>query len=737
MPLQQEKRLLNLNTPLGEDVLFLTSFSGDEEISRLFSFQLELISEETSIQAKQIVGKNVTFSVERGEGERSYFNGFVSRFVAGDESIQGRRNYSAEVVPWLWFLTQTSDCRIFQNMTIPDIIKQVFDDLGFSDYDDSGIQGSHKEWEYCVQYRETAFNFVSRLLEQAGIFYYFVHEDGKHTLYLADSSNGYKDCEESTVDYPFDFSGIAIKDHLTAWEHQFSFRTGKWTHTDYNFKTPKDDLEATIDTTVSLDGNKQYEIYDYPGEYLQKSEGDAEVRWRMEEREVEYDVVHASSSCRTFFAGGRFAIGKHRSAGEEGKKFVITRIHHAAEETMAYETGGSGGMDYRNSFSCVPDSVTFRPERTTPKSVICGVQTAVVVGPDGEEIYCDEHGRVKVQFHWDRVGENDEKSSCWIRTANAMAGRQWGFVAIPRIGQEVVVNFLEGDPDRPLIVGSVYNADQMPHYKLPDEKNKIYFKTNSTKGGDGFNELMFDDTKDEERVFLHAEKNLDVRVKNDSKNRTYGNRHQIIGWEKDGNKGGDQKERVYQDKHLNVKRDQIEQIEGNYQLMVGNGEAENGGRVDLVVEKQMAVSIGADGQQINIEGDQQQKIEGSQSITVAGDQKEKVGSQSLTVQGAQQITSASTALEASGEVHLKGGNVVVEAGTQLTLKVGGNFVSITQAGVDIQGIMVKINSGGAAGSGAGSSPTAPDEPAAADVQQAQPAEPAKAHNSQTGQKSCD
>jgi len=757
MAISQETRLLNLTTPLGDNVLVLTAFRGHDEMSRLFHYELDMIADKTDIAAADIVGKNVTFSVERADGSRRYFNGFVSEFVAGDLE-DDRQNYSAVVVPWLWFLTQTADCRIFQTMTVVQIIEKIFQDLGFSDYEISEVKGAHKTWDYCVQYRETDFNFVSRLMEQEGIFYFFRHEDGKHTLVMADSATAYEDCDEKEVDYPTDVGSQALADHITDWEHRYEFCSGKWAQTDYNFETPKTSLMAKTNSVVDLPGIDKYEVYDYPGEYSETSDGQSETKLRMEEEEVEHDVGSASSLCKTFTPGGKFKIKKHQWPSEEGKTYLITSIHHTATEPAAYETGGAetGAIeDYSNTFTCIPDSDVFRPARITPKPLVSGVQTAVVVGPKGEEIYCDKYGRIKVQFHWDREGKKDENSSCWIRVAHNFAGRKWGFMAIPRIGQEVIIDFLEGDPDRPLIVGSVYNADQMPHYSLPDNQTRTYFKTNSSKGGNGFNELFFEDKKGKERVFMHAQKNMDVRVRNDSKTRVYGNRHQIIGWEKDGQKGGDQKERVYQDKHLNVKRDQVEHIEGNYQLMVGNGEADAGGSMDLVVEKNANLKVGQDGLNLIVEGDRKEKTQGSQSLTVEGGRKEKlaslgqtvdgdcnqkVGNHSLDVGQKQNVKVGMThALEAGQEVHIKGGmNVVIEAGMQLTLKVGGNFVAIGPAGVDIQGTLVKINSGGAPGSGSGcspSSPDTPDDPEEAD--EASPTTPSPAHKEKTGQKSCD
>lgn len=722
MALKQKNRLLRLQTPLGEDVLVLTAFSGQEEISRLFGYELEMISDNNSVSAAQIVGKNLTFSIELVDGSLRHFNGVVIRFLAGDEDLEGRRNYRAEVVPWLWFLTRTSDCRIFQNKSVPEIIEQIFQDLGFSDYEISQVQGTHAKRDYCVQYRESDFNFVSRLMEEEGIFYFFKHEEGKHTLVMADQKEAYSDCPENEVDYPRDYGTQAVTDHITSWEHRYEFRSGKWSQTDYNFEdhpsrsesTPSKLMMTSEQSTVKLSNIEKYELYDYPGEYEDKDQGAAYTKIHMEEEEVEHDVVYAASNCRTFTPGGKFKIKNHRSASEQGKTFAVTSIHHWATETAAYETGSPVDDDYRNTFECIPDSVTFRPQRITPKPTVPGSQTAVVVGPKGEEIWPDKYGRVKVQFFWDREGERDETTSCWIRCTQTSAGKGWGSMFIPRVGQEVVVSFLEGDPDRPLITGVVYNADQMPAYTLPEEKTKSYIKTNSSPDGKGYNELRFEDKKDKEQIFVHAQRDFDKRVLNDSKERIYGNRHQIIGWEKDGEKGGDQRETVYQDKHLTVHRNQVEQIGGDMQLLIGGIEGD--GNQEIVVKGDKKELVG-NNNHLHIKADRNEKVDGNQSLTVGGDQQEKVG--------------IKHALEAGHEIHIKAGmKVTIEAGLQLTLKGPGGFVDIGPAGVTIQGTVVNINSGGAAGSGSGSSPTTPEDP-----QEAAPSEPALADNSKTGQKS--
>lgn len=718
MALKEDTRSLHLATPLGKDALHLVNFSGTEEISNLFHFELELISRDLAIKPVDIVGKNITVSIDFGKDDRHYFNGFVQRFVGGSHSVEGIRHYHATMVPWLWFLTQRTDCRIFQEMTVVEVIEKVFSELGLTDYDKSQVKGEHPKREYWVQYRESDFNFVSRLMEEEGIYYYFKQDNGKHTLFMADSIQGYGQCKEFDVECPStEQSQTSFQPHIRDWSHQYQLRSGAWAHTDYNFKTPTVDLGSNEKTVVKFENASKLEVYDYPGRYDEKKIGKSLSRLRMEEIESDHDIVFGTSDCKSFSAGHRFKVGKHRIEGEANMEYVLRRVtHHASGPS--YESGdGGGGNEYSNSFECFPSKISFRPPRITPKPVVHGCQTAEVTGPAGEEIHVDKYGRIKVQFHWDRLGKKDENTTRWIRCKQNIAGNKWGFMSIPRIGQEVVVDFLEGDPDQPLVTGSVYNEGQMPPYSLPDEKSKTYIKTNSTKGGQGFNELMFEDKSGEERVFIHAERDMDVRVKKDSTERIIGNRHQIIGWEKDGQKGGDQCEMVYQDKHLNVKRDQFEHIEGNMQLLIGGGQGDAGNQ-DILIEKDKTELIKGDSHLV-VQGASNQKVSGGLSMQVTGDSHTK--------------TSGNIAQESGpmGEIHLKGGmKVIIEAGMQLSLKASGGFIDIGPSGVTIQGMMVNVNSGGAAGSGSGCSPKAPKE-----AKKAAPKKPSNAHDSTSGMKS--
>jgi type VI secretion system secreted protein VgrG len=709
----------------GKEAFRLVSFSGHEELSRLFSFTLELESLRDDVLPDEILGKPVSFSVQDARNQPRHFHGYVSALAAASEE-KGPRRYRAEVVPWLWFLTRTSDCRIFAGKTVPQIIEAVFDELGFAVYDKLKPSRTYRKWEYCVQYRETDFNFVSRLMEQEGIFYYIKHEKGKHTLVLADSPQGYGS-ESKEVPFAYAYAEEAAPESVTHWTHQYQFVSGKYTLTDYNFKDQPAKAEQQpfklLETSTPGKANpklfdpKKYEIFDYPGEYDDKDADKAYSEAYVQEEDVAYNVVQGSSSCEFFTTGGKFKLVKHPADSENGE-YAIASVQHSAS---AAREGGEGG-NYGNSFTCIPADVAFRPARTTRKPGIQGVQTAVVVGPQGSEIHTDEFGRVRVQFFWDRYNTRmqpggDAKKQAepvWIRVGQIMAGKNWGAMFIPRVGQEVIVTFLEGNPDQPLVTGVVYNGDQTPPYNPKEEPTKSYIKTNSSTGGKGYNELRFEDKAGKEQVFIHAQRNMDARVGANSMESVSGDRHLIVGGEKDGKKSGDQFEMIYRDKHLKVHRNQVEHIGGDMQLLVGG--VDGPGNQDIVVKGEKKELIEKDSH-LHAKLNRNEKVDVNQSLTVGGDQQEKVG--------------MNHALEAGQAIHLKGGmTVVIEAGVQLSLKVGGNFVDISPAGVAIQGTMVMINSGGAAGSGAGSSPTAPQ-----DAKEASPTEPTPADSHKSGQTS--
>jgi type VI secretion system secreted protein VgrG len=501
----QDNRPMAVMTPLGKDVLLLRRFAGHEALSRLFSFELDLLSEVApAIDFDAMLGKPVTISVKHG-GHTRFVNGIVSRFAQGPNEGPFAV-YRAEVVPSLWLLTRTADCRIFQKMTVPDIITKVFTGLGFTDFR-LQLQGTFEPREFCVQYRETDFNFVSRLMEQYGLYYFFQHADGKHTMVIANTPSAYQPCRPEGVQFQRPTGGSpAPSQKVTDFSTAREIRAGRWSMNDYNFMTPQASLAVTATGAVP-DG--RLEVYDYPGEYLSKPAGEAVVKIRMEEEEMLRSVAQGASGCPQFVAGGRFKISGN-SRPELDESYVLTSVTHSATEPGYGMPGGPTAFTYDNSFSCIPAAVPFRPSRTTPRPSVHGSQTAAVVGIRGEEIHTDQFGRVKVQFHWDREGRRDENSSCWIRVSHPWAGRQWGTVATPRIGQEVIVDFLEGDPDQPIITGRVYNAEQMPPYALPAGAAISGTKSNTTTGGSGFNEMSLDDTKGKERITIHAQRDMQI-----------------------------------------------------------------------------------------------------------------------------------------------------------------------------------------------------------------------------------
>ena len=515
----QRNRFISITTPLGEDVLLLQGFTGHEGMSRLFCFQLDVRSTDPTIAAAQMLGQPVTLSLRLAEGSLRYMHGFVSRFVHSGSDVHFTA-YRAEVVPWLWFLTRSVDCRIFQRLTVPEIVKQVCNDLGFHDLT-LRLQGQFEPLEYCVQYRETAFNFVSRLMAQAGIFYFFEHTKDRHTLVLANTATAHQPCPgQARARCDYAAGAVLEEDLIIGWHQAQEVRSGQYTLTDYNFETPCTDLTVDSPSTVRLGRHDTYEVYDYPGAYSDRTQGEALATLRMEAEEARHTVVRGTSTCRAFTPGTRFDLVGHDQQAMN-TSYVLTTVRHVASVGHSYGTGAGAGTEaqYTNAFTCIPADVRYRPPRVATRPCVPGLQTAMVVGPKDEEVYTDTYGRVKVQFHWDRQGKRDENSSCWLRVAQPWAGKRWGAMFLPRVGQEVLVAFLEGDPDRPLITGQVYNAECLPPYELPAQKTQSGIKSRSTPGGsaESYNEWRFEDKKGVEELYLHAARDLRCLVTHDAR----------------------------------------------------------------------------------------------------------------------------------------------------------------------------------------------------------------------------
>jgi len=684
-------RLLRFDSPLGDDVLQLEAFEGSETLSQGFEYRLDLLSHEEGIDPLEIVGKAVTFHVI-GDGDTTRaWHGHVRRFSRGGLHPSGMRSYQAHIVPWTWFLSKRSDCRIFQGINIVDIIAQVFDDAGFSDYENSGLTGSYPELTYCVQYRETDLEFVSRLMEEEGIFTFFRHEEDKHTLVLADSDSAYSPCEQSEV--PFTEGSLAA-DHINRWVHGFEFVSGKWSHTDYNFESPRTDLRAETPTVVEVPGVSDHERYEYPGRYVDKTHGDAKAKVLMEAEETGYDVVEGASTCNSFRVAGTFTLTSHAFESENDKNYVLTAVQHSALDS-SYAQAGASSSFYRNAFQCIPETVVFRPQRLTPRPLVNGPQTAVVVGPDGEEIHTDEHGRIKVQFHWDRQGESNENSSCWVRVAQIWAGKSWGAQFIPRIGQEVVVEFLEGDPDRPLVTGSVYNGDLPVPYELPANKTQSGIKTRSSKDGAAanFNEIRFEDKKGEELLHIHAEKNRTEEVEND---------HSLhVGHDQTIKVENDRTETTGNDRMLTVGNDKTESVGNDKAVSVGaNHEETIGSNMTLDVSENRTMSIGSDlsntvggSMTLSVSSNREVTIGKSETVEVAKDAALTVGGSSeTTVAKGYSLEAKKIELTAQDEFSIKVGKAKLVMKKNGDITINGKKITLKGTGdVIVKGSKVKMN----------------------------------------------
>ena len=643
---------MRLETSLGDELMFL-GMDATEELGRMFEFNVDAFADSGTIKPDDLLGESATVSLEMDDKQTRYFHGRVCAIETGHARERGFQ-YRLSVRPWLWMLTRRTDTRVFQQLTVEEILRKVFEP--FNPKFDFQLTGTFPKYDYCVQYRESDFNFVSRLMEQEGLYYYFKHTRSDHTMVIVNAPSAHGphlnfDTFEfrEAIDAAIDFEGI------TEWRTRREIQSGQVLLRDYNFTKPKDVIEGKY--TSPRDGAlATLEVYDYPGRHSFAEEGEnAEIKrysqLRMEELQARYVLVEGAGTTRGMACGHKFSLQSHpRKDQNLGYLVVSTRFKL---RLSGYESG-SNQTTCTCSFSAIPDNEIFRSVCTAGKPVVNGLHTAIVVGPSADEIHTDKHGRVRVQFHWDRLGQKNDQSSCWVRVSSPWAGKAWGGVSLPRIGQEVVVDFLGGDPDKPLITGRVYNGDQTPPYALPANATVSTNKSRSSKEGskDNFNELRFEDLKGKEYVWFQAEKDFHQFVKNDATLLVKGKQDRI------------------------VRKDLTEQIDGAVKVKIGK---------DNVTE-----------------------VTGKNSLKVTGDVMTE-SSASISQKSATKTdvkVGTDLGVDAGMSVHLKAGmNVVIEAGIMITLKAGSSSIVIGPAGVSIVGQpLVLINSGGAAGSGAGASP---------------------------------
>lgn len=652
----QKNRPCAVSSPLGDDALLFAGMNGDDELGRLSEYRLDLLSESGSIVLHDILGQPVGVRIDRPGGNPRYFHGYVTEFA--HTGWRGRfATYQATLHHWLWFLTRAHNCRVFQNKTVVEIIKDVFNDYPASF--DASLSNTYEALPYCVQYRETDFAFVSRLMEAAGIYYFFRQDASSHTLVLADSYAAHNALEDAgSIRYlSGGASGTRGIECIDEWTLQGALQTHEQSAADFNFEMATN-REASIPLAqAALQSdfeNATAARFDYPGGFLTGAAAETVVRTRMEAVEAQAQRASGRSNVCAITPGGLFDLYDHPRA-DQNSHYLVTGARYAISYGGYESAGGAAeGLQFSCRFDALDSTHAFRTPLTTPRPSIRGPQTAFVTGNNDQEIWTDQYGRVKVRFHWDRSGVSDGDSSCWVRVAQSFAGKRWGALFLPRVGQEVVVEFLDGDPDRPLVTGTVYNAGMMPPYALPDNATRSAIRSDSFKGGETYSELRFDDKGGSEQLFLFAGRNQDNTVKNDSL------------------------ESVGKDRHLS--------IAGNHYAKVA------GDRHDTVV------------------GAHNGKIGGTLSFDVTGDTQHKSGGNiALSAAGRIDLKAMNITLEADQMLTLKvGGSTIVLAGESIS--ISGPTVAI------VGSAMVNINGGGAnsGGSAQAASPQAPEAPTEAD-----------------------
>jgi type VI secretion system secreted protein VgrG len=734
---------ITLQSALPPEDLRFESMTASAGLSVLGEAQLGLISEKPDLKPEDLLGTPMTVTVALREGAKRHFNGYVTRFGVG--ARRGRYfGYQATVRPWLWFLTRTSDCRIFQEMSVPDIVKKVFGDHGIADFE-LKLFRSYRKWTYCVQYRESDYNFVARLLEHEGIYWYFEHTDSAHKLVLVDSQSAH-DATPGFEALPY-FENVREvppdTDYVSRWSFAREVKTGQVVTTSYDFERPSTSLLAQKKKQRAYEMS-DYEQFDFQGDYTQADDGTHWADNRMDELQSRFELLRGASNAQGLCSGHLLELKRHPRE-DQNAEYLVT-----AESVQAHQaTGESGGAHaFTCDFSAIPSAQQFRPPRRTPKPFVQGPQTAVVVGPAGDEIFTDKYGRVKVQFHWDRYGNKDDKSSCWVRVSHPWAGKNFGVVQIPRIGQEVVVDFLEGDPDQPLITGRIYNAEQMPPWDLPANATQSGILTRSSKGGayGNANAIRFEDKKGSEQLWIHAEKNQDIEVENDETHSVGHDRTKTIGNDETTHVKHDRTETVDNNETITIGVDRSEKVGSNETISIGVDRTEDvGSNETITIGSDRSVTVGASetktvalqrthtvgvNETITVGAAQEITIGGLQVVTIGAVQTTNIGaSQSISVGAGQTVTigaahgvkvGAARSIECGAVLSTKVGadesravtggrstqvgkddalkvakNLVIDAGDSVTIKTGSASISMKKDGtITIKGKDITIDGSG-------------------------------------------
>ena len=633
----------------------LLEFRGHEAISQPYRFDLELVSERPDLDLQALLHKPAFLAFDpAGKG----IHGLVHRIAQG-ESGQRLTRYRLTLVPQLAYLAHRTNQRIFQHLSVPQIVAQVLEEHGIQ-ADAYRFQLGpvvYPPREYCVQYDETDLHFVQRLCEEEGIHYHFEHSTAGHVLVFGDDQTSFARLGQPTA-YLQDNGMTADEPVIKRFAVRIATRTSRVSRRDYDFEQPRLRMEAAYRGEPAANAMPQPDLedYDYPGRFTERARGKHLSQRALERHRHDYRLAEGDSDQTGLVSGHLLEISDHPRR-EWNDLWLLTEVLHEGKQPQVLEesitshvdTGDGFVQGYRNRFSATPWDIPFRPPLNHPKPKVLGSQTAVVTGPAGEEIHCDEYGRVKVQFHWDRHGQADDKTSCWLRVSSSWAGDRYGGIAIPRVGMEVLVTFLEGDPDQPLVTGCLYHKEHQVPYDLPANKTRTLFKTLSSPGGGGYNELRIEDRKGAEQIYIHAQRDWDENIEHD------------------------QKIRVGHERHDTVEANSYSEFRAEEHLTVA--------------------------------GDRKVEVKPDDHLTVGQTQHIKLGTAQLT--------------KAGREIHLKAGQkMVIEAGVELTLKAGGSFIKLDPGGITVSGPLARINAGGAPGKGSGIKIKPPVLPGVADSDKA-------------------
>jgi type VI secretion system secreted protein VgrG len=671
---QQTHFPVRITCPKAAEPLFFEQLTSHERLSEPYTLQLTVLSEKNNIQSQQLLGQPMTVLVEQPAGGDRYFHGIVSRFVqTGEQVLSGERvprqlfRYQLRLQPWFWFLTRAADCRVFQKKTVPDIFEAIAKDHGFHDYKLS-LTGTYDPREYCVQYRETDFNFLSRLLEEVGIRYFFKHEAERHIMVLADGSDAHQPAQSyAEVKFRLTAGSLQNEDSIESWWVESAVQPGSYVTTDFDFEKPKLSL---LKSSVKSRPHacSAFEVFDYPAssDGLTPSSVERLAKVRLEELQSSYERYHGTGShCVGLRTGAKFKLTQH-PLHDFQREYIIIGSSHSVVANQ-YASGADGTYSVSVAVEAIDSKTPYRPMRTTPKPVIQGTQTAVVVGTSGAEIDTDKYGRVKVQFPWDRVGKNDQNSSCWVRVAQVWAGKNWGAMHIPRVGQEVLVSFMEGDPDRPIVTGRVYNGESMPPYELPGNMTQSGLVSRSTKDGTAANcnEIRFEDKKGSEQLLFHAEKDLITEVEND----------------RSISVGHDETVEIKNDRASTVHNNETCKVDKDHATTIGNDEKRD-------VAKNRTATVGAD-EKLTVGGSQTTDVSRKYTLTAGEEIVLQVGASKLAMKADGTIQLNGVDIKIEGSVSLKQtAGVKIELST-VQYKLGGNIVQI-------QGTLLDLQAGGIA-----------------------------------------